>query len=174
MLLDEFDASLSELDIPSPLGTLRLCVSDRGLRSLQYHDTIPGVLHRLPHAPLPSQSAAQFTHMQSVTQQLSEYFDAKRESFDLAFDLEGTSFQLGVWRKLSEIPFGFTKTYTEFARDCGDVLGVRAIASANGKNPVAIIIPCHRVIGSDGAMRGYNGGLARKQWLLRHEGVLLL
>jgi len=165
---------LSEFDIPSPLGTLRMSVSDQGLRSLLYHDGIIGEMTTLPQELLPGQNTLQFELMQRVSLQLAEYFSNAREAFDIPLDLEGTTFQLGVWNKLQDIRFGFTKSYTEFARDCGDVLGVRAVASANGKNPVAIIVPCHRVVGADGALRGYNGGLNRKMWLLRHEGVMML
>ncbi len=165
---------LSEIDMPSPLGTLRLCVSDQGLRSLSYLDAVAAEPQMLPTSLLPGQSQKQFEHMQQCTQQLTEYFQLKREQFELALDPEGSPFQLGVWQKLQDIRFGFSKSYTEFARDCGDVLAVRAIASANGKNPIAIIVPCHRVLGADGALRGYNGGLNRKLWLLRHEGIMML
>ena len=101
--------------------------------------------------------------------QLNEYFEGKRQNFDLLLNPEGTEFQKKVWSLLSEIPYGKTLSYLELSRRLGDVKAIRAVASANGKNPLWIIIPCHRVIGSDGSLTGYAGGLHRKKWLLNHE-----
>ncbi len=101
--------------------------------------------------------------------QLNEYFEGKRQNFDLLLNPEGTEFQKKVWSKLSEIPYGKTVSYLELTKRLGDVKAIRAVASANGKNPLWIIIPCHRVIGSDGSLTGYAGGLHRKKWLLNHE-----
>ena len=101
--------------------------------------------------------------------QLNEYFEGKLQNFDLLLNPEGTEFQKKVWSLLSEIPYGKTLSYLELSRRLGDVKAIRAVASANGKNPLWIIIPCHRVIGSDGSLTGYAGGLHRKKWLLNHE-----
>jgi methylated-DNA-[protein]-cysteine S-methyltransferase len=101
--------------------------------------------------------------------QLNEYFEGKRQNFDLLLNPEGTEFQKKVWSLLSEIPYGKTISYLELSRRFGDEKAIRAVASANGKNPLWIIIPCHRVIGSDGSLTGYAGGLHRKKWLLNHE-----
>jgi methylated-DNA-[protein]-cysteine S-methyltransferase len=101
--------------------------------------------------------------------QLNEYFEGKRRNFDLLLNPEGTEFQKKVWSLLCEIPYGKTLSYLELSRRLGDVKAIRAVASANGKNPLWIIIPCHRVIGSDGSLTGYAGGLHRKKWLLNHE-----
>ena len=101
--------------------------------------------------------------------QLNEYFEGKRQNFDLLLNPEGTEFQKKVWSLLSEIPYGKTLSYLELSKRVGDVKAIRAVASANGKNPLWIIIPCHRVIGSDGSLTGYAGGLHRKKWLLNHE-----
>ena len=101
--------------------------------------------------------------------QLYEYFEGKRQNFDLLLNPEGTEFHKKVWSLLSEIPYGKTLSYLELSRRLGDVKAIRAVASANGKNPLWIIIPCHRVIGSDGSLSGYAGGLHRKKWLLNHE-----
>ena len=101
--------------------------------------------------------------------QINEYFEGKRQNFDLLLNPEGTEFQKKVWSKLSEIPYGKTVSYLELTKRLGDVKAIRAVASANGKNPLWIIIPCHRVIGSDGSLTGYAGGLHRKKWLLNHE-----
>ncbi|MBN1937224.1 MAG: methylated-DNA--[protein]-cysteine S-methyltransferase [Anaerolineae bacterium] len=105
--------------------------------------------------------------------QLDEYFSGVRRVFDLPLGLHGTEFQQRVWRQLLEIPYGQTASYAEVARALGNPQAVRAVGLANGKNPISIIVPCHRVIGSDGNLVGYGGGLWRKEWLLKHEGCLL-
>src|SRR6185295_2624317 len=102
--------------------------------------------------------------------QLEEYFAGKRKSFDLPLAPDGTVFQKQVWNQLQKIPFAKTISYLQLARELGDEKKIRAAGTANGKNPIAIIIPCHRVIGSDGSMVGYGGGLWRKKWLLEWEG----
>lgn len=104
--------------------------------------------------------------------QLKEYFEGKREAFDLVVAPDGTEFQKEVWNSLMEIPFGNTSTYAKQAVKLGDLKKIRAVGAANGKNPIAIIIPCHRIIGSDGSLTGYAGGLERKEWLLKHEGSI--
>ena len=101
--------------------------------------------------------------------EVNEYFDGKREVFTLDLNPEGTDFQKKVWDALLTIPFGKTTSYLELSKTLGDVKAIRAVAAANGKNPLWIIVPCHRVIGSDGSLTGYAGGLHRKQWLLEHE-----
>ncbi len=105
-------------------------------------------------------------------QQLIEYFNSTRKDFDLPLQITSTVFQQKVWLQLQTITFGKTISYLQLAKDLGDQKCIRAAASANGKNPFAIIIPCHRVIGKDGSLTGYAGGLWRKQWLLEHEGNL--
>jgi methylated-DNA-[protein]-cysteine S-methyltransferase len=109
-----------------------------------------------------------------AVRQLSEYFDGKRQDFELPLELTGTEFQRQVWTELTSIPFGQTVSYADLARSIGKPSAVRAVGAANGDNPISIIVPCHRVVGSDGGLTGYGGGLARKEWLLRHEGGLLL
>lgn len=101
--------------------------------------------------------------------QLDEYFNRKRTVFDLPLDLQGTEFQLRVWNELLKIPFDRTITYKELALKLGNLKAIRAVGTANGANPVSIIVPCHRVIGSDGSLTGYAGGLWRKKWLLEFE-----
>lgn len=107
--------------------------------------------------------------IKEAEKQLLEYFENKRTNFDLPLQFEGTEFQKRVWAELKKINFGETISYLELARQLGDEKCIRAAASANGKNPFAIVIPCHRVIGSNGKLTGYAGGLWRKQWLLEHE-----
>lgn len=106
-----------------------------------------------------------------VREQLDAYFAGEREAFDVPLALHGTEFQLRVWEQLRKIPFGETISYSELAQRLGDRKLVRAVGLANGRNPVSIIVPCHRVIGADGSLVGYGGGLERKQWLLEHEEV---
>ncbi|TGD75301.1 methylated-DNA--[protein]-cysteine S-methyltransferase [Mangrovimicrobium sediminis] len=103
--------------------------------------------------------------------QLQAYFGGELKEFDLPLDLAGTGFQCEVWAALQAIPFGVTASYAELAERVGRPRAVRAVGQANGRNPLAIVVPCHRVIGADGSLTGYAGGVARKQWLLRHEGV---
>lgn len=102
--------------------------------------------------------------------QLDEYFAGRRRSFELALQPRGTDFQRAVWRELERIPFGATTSYGALARALGRPDAARAVGAANGKNPISIVVPCHRVIGKDGSLHGYAGGLPRKQWLLEHEG----
>ena len=101
--------------------------------------------------------------------QLEEYFDGKRKEFSVPALPDGTDFQKQVWSQLTKIPFGIVKSYVDIARMLGDQKKVRAVGNANSQNPIPIIIPCHRVIGSDGSLIGYAGGLDKKEWLLRHE-----
>ncbi len=107
--------------------------------------------------------------LQDSANQLQEYFEGKRKEFSIKLSPEGTNFQKKVWKQLEGIPFGKTATYQQMANQLGDPKVIRAAASANGKNPISIIIPCHRVIGTDGSLTGYAGGLHRKKWLLEHE-----
>src|SRR6476660_1550804 len=106
-------------------------------------------------------------------QQLREYFEGQRQIFSLDLDFDGTEFQKKVWNALLTIPFGETRSYGDIARQIGNPKSVRAVGAANGKNPIPIIVPCHRVIGSGGDLTGFGGGLERKRWLLEHEGALL-
>lgn len=117
----------------------------------------------------PLSVSSESPYLQEAVDQLKEYFDGKRTQFALTLNPEGTDFQKRVWKQLMEIPFGKTKSYQEIANQLEDPKVIRAAATANGKNPIAIIIPCHRVIGSDGSLTGYAGGLHRKRWLLDHE-----
>ena len=107
--------------------------------------------------------------LQEAVTQLQDYFDGQRTHFDFQLNPSGTEFQQKVWKGLCEIPFGKTMSYLELAKQLGDVKAIRAVASANGKNPLWIVVPCHRVIGTDGSLTGYAGGLWRKKWLLEHE-----
>ncbi|AXG73748.1 methylated-DNA--[protein]-cysteine S-methyltransferase [Flavobacterium arcticum] len=109
------------------------------------------------------------TELQEAVNQLEEYFAGKRNNFTFKINPQGTDFQKKVWQALLEIPYGKTTSYQKLSIQLGDVKAIRAVASANGKNPLWIVVPCHRVIGSDGSLTGYAGGLWRKKWLLEHE-----
>ncbi len=107
--------------------------------------------------------------LKDAVTQLKDYFTGKRKDFDFQMNPKGTEFQQRVWQELGNIPFGKTISYLELSKKLGDVKAIRAVASANGKNPLWIVIPCHRVIGTDGSLTGYAGGLWRKKWLIEHE-----
>lgn len=113
-------------------------------------------------------------HTESAKTQLREYFEGHRSSFQLNLIMDGTEFEQKVWNQLLDIPHGSTTNYGSIAKRLGDTKASQAVGKANGKNPIAIVIPCHRVIGSDQKLVGYAGGSERKEWLLKHEGALLL
>lgn len=143
--------------ISSPIGLLHITGDDEGVQEVTFLTDNEPISTIIPDS------------LSTCVAQLSEYFDGKREDFDLKLNPQGTEFQRKVWEILLEIPFSKTRSYLEQSKVFGDVKAIRAVASANGKNPIAIIIPCHRVIGSDGSLTGYAGGKWRKQWLLNHE-----
>lgn len=139
------------------IGTLEIKGDKNGLTSVHFLDADKKT------------STTVSEYLQPTVTQLQEYFEGSRNSFDLKLNPVGTTFQKKVWKQLEEIPFAKTTSYQEIANKLGDPKVIRAAASANGKNPISIIIPCHRVIGSDGSLTGYAGGLHRKKWLLDHE-----
>ncbi len=144
--------------IQSPIGVLELKGNAEGLVSVLFKDAKTVVISEI----IPKE-------LKDAVVQLQEYFEGKRKEFKLKLSPEGTDFQKRVWRQLQEIPFGKTTSYQQVANQLGDPKVIRAAASANGRNPISIIIPCHRVIGSDGSLTGYAGGLHRKKWLLEFE-----
>jgi methylated-DNA-[protein]-cysteine S-methyltransferase len=109
--------------------------------------------------------------LSAALRQLGEYFAGTRREFDLPLRMRGTEFQQRVWRELTEIPYGQTWSYGELAKRIDNPSASRAVGLANGRNPISILVPCHRVIGADGSLTGYGGGLERKRWLLAHEGL---
>jgi methylated-DNA-[protein]-cysteine S-methyltransferase len=109
--------------------------------------------------------------LSATVRQLTEYFDGTRREFDLPLRLQGTTFQTRVWRELTEIPYGQTWSYGQLAQRIDKPSASRAVGLANGRNPISILVPCHRVIGADGSLTGYGGGIERKRWLLVHEGL---
>ena len=151
--------------ISSPIDDLLLTGDGERLTRL-YMRPVDGSDWRI--GPGWRRDAAPFADVES---QLDAYFAGEREDFDLPLALHGTDFQMRVWEQLTRIPYGETISYSQLALRLGDPKLVRAVGLANGRNPVSIIVPCHRVIGADGSLVGYGGGLERKQWLLEHEAV---
>jgi methylated-DNA-[protein]-cysteine S-methyltransferase len=151
----------------SPLGPICIAGTDQGLTRVDFQHGIRPV-EALPAWQENPSVLAEAVH------QLLEYFQGARQSFSLSLAPIGTAFQHQVWQELQHIPFGSTLTYQELAQRIGKPKGARAVGSANGCNPIAIIIPCHRVVGRDGRLRGYASGLPIKQRLLQHEGAWLL
>jgi len=141
----------------SPLGWVEIQASNDAITSVVLRDEL--TTFSLNSSPITSNCA----------RQLAEYFDGSRTTFDLPIHQNGTDFQQGVWNALKNIPFGKTVSYGYIAKKINNPKSVRAVGAANGKNKVWIIVPCHRVIGSDGSLTGYAGGLERKKWLLNHE-----
>ncbi len=146
----------------SPIGTTEIVGDENGIQSVSLLDEDFSTPLEVTKPDLPN-------FLQDCIVQLDEYFAGTRTEFDLKLNPKGTEFQQRVWKELLNIPFNKVRTYLEQTKALGDVKAIRAVASANGKNPIAIIIPCHRVIGSDGSLTGYAGGLWRKKWLLEHE-----
>ncbi|MBU3690213.1 MAG: cysteine methyltransferase [Acidimicrobiales bacterium mtb01] len=151
--------TLTGRTVPSPLGPLTLVASPTGLREIRF------VGEAANDSAIPGDSPI----LDRTVTQLSEYFAGSRREFDLPLEPEGTPFQRDVWRVLEGIAYGETISYGEEARRLGDAKKSRAVGSANGRNPLPIVIPCHRVIGADGSLTGYSGGMEKKVWLLNHE-----
>jgi methylated-DNA-[protein]-cysteine S-methyltransferase len=143
--------------IQSPLGPLTLASTDKGLATVHFGVEMPlnGTLDEAAN--------------REVIEQLQEYFEGRRTRFDLPLDVQGTPFQMAVWKELLKIPYGSTSSYGDIARSLGKPGASRAVGMANHENPIAVVIPCHRVIGSDGSLTGYGGGLHLKQKLLALE-----
>ena len=158
------------LEHPSPVGTLRIAASDDGLVAVhmerQRHMPEAPPAHWLPAA---RSQAASWEVLHETARQLDAYFEGDRRSFDLPLAAAGTAFQRAVWAGLLTIPYGRTASYAALARGIGRASATRAVGLANGRNPLSIVVPCHRVIGADGSMTGYGGGLARKVMLLALE-----
>lgn len=153
------DVLINTVHYSSPLGILLLQEEENQLTVVHFmDDEVDAVL-----------SATDSPVLLQTILQLDEYFAGRRKQFSLPLSPAGTAFQQKVWQQLIQIPFAETITYLHVAKRLGNVKSIRAAASANGKNPLAIIIPCHRVVGADGKLTGYAGGLHRKQWLLEHE-----
>ena len=151
------------LTFESALGLIQLTASTKGLTGLLF-DAVPDEKSNNIDHPI----------LSNALNQLDEYFQGKRKEFSIPLDMNGTEFQMRVWNAVAKIGYGSLATYQDIANSIKNPKGVRAVGLANSKNPIPIIIPCHRIIGSNGKLTGYGGGLWRKEWLLRHEGAILL
>lgn len=143
--------------VETPIGTAEIKGNEAGIKSISIIDNGPTSTDIIPES------------LQDCARQLQEYFQGERKTFNIQLNPEGTPFQKKVWKKLESIPYGKSMSYLELSKELGDVKAIRAVAAANGKNPHWIVVPCHRIIGSDGSLVGYAGGLGRKKWLLNHE-----
>jgi len=141
----------------SEIGWIKISATEKGIRELEFEDK--------NHSEIKSENP----HIKECLKQLDEYFGGKRKGFSVQLDWQGTEFQQKVWNYLLTIPYGKTTNYMEIAKTLGDEKAIRAVGTANGRNNIAIIVPCHRVIGSDGSLTGYAYGIWRKDWLLNHE-----
>ncbi len=155
-------------ELDSPVGTLRLVADDDGLRYIAFEYE----RHPIPFSPSWTRAPASSALFTDVKAQLREYFAGARQRFELPLSPRGTEFQLRVWRALEDIPYGATVTYRDIAERLGKPTATRAVGAANGRNPLPIVIPCHRVIGADGSLTGFGGGIAVKRKLLTLEGAL--
>lgn len=145
--------------IETPLGHAKIFGDHQGIMSITIHDTLEPISKSIPKDLI------------ACATQLKAYFDGNRTQFQLQLNPEGTDFQKLVWLALQDIPFGKSISYLELSKKLGDPKAIRAVANANAKNPLWIVVPCHRVIGTDGSLTGYAGGLHRKSWLLNHEST---
>jgi methylated-DNA-[protein]-cysteine S-methyltransferase len=150
--------------IASPVGELRLIATDDGLAGILFPDH-----HGAAVSPVPTGVAPDHPVLRLAASQLAEYFAGTRDRFTIPLAPRGTPFQHRVWAALATIPYAETRSYLEIARAIGSPTAMRAVGAANGKNPLSIVVPCHRVIGADGTLTGFGGGLETKRWLLDHE-----
>jgi methylated-DNA-[protein]-cysteine S-methyltransferase len=148
---------MDECIIKSPLGYTKITGDVHGISSVTVLNSEENITDIIP------------LHLEDCAFQLQEYFQGMRKNFDLKLNPEGTDFQKKIWELLEQIPYGKTISYLDLSKQLGDIKAIRAVANANAKNPLWIVVPCHRVIGSDGSLTGYAGGLHRKEWLLNHE-----
>ena len=156
------------VQVNSPIGNLLLSASSRGLTGVQFeNDIVERFVVTDAFKKTELKQATDFVHV--VEQQLKEYFARQRTAFEVRLDLHGTPFQVDVWKSLARIPYGKTTSYGQQAKWVGRPSAVRAVGGANGRNPVAIVLPCHRVVGANGSLTGFGGGVERKIWLLEHE-----
>ena len=157
----------------SALADLFLCTVDSPIGLIEVSGTSDAIVSCL-FVDQRRRDAVSNPVVDLAIRQLEEYLAGDRRAFDVPIALQGTDFQKQVWQQLLTVPFGQTASYRDIATAIGNPQAVRAVGAANGQNPISIIVPCHRIVGSDGSLVGYGGGLWRKEWLLKHEGCLLL
>jgi len=153
------------------LGEMLIGATDKGicLFDFQYRHKLPGIMKRITALTGWVYTEAAHPYHQLITDQIMEYLNGTRTQFELPLHLVGTPFQVQVWEALLQIPYGQTRSYKQQSQVLNNEKAIRAVAHANGENSLAIVVPCHRVIGEDGSLTGYGGGLPRKKWLLAHE-----
>ena len=155
--------------IEAPFGVVTVIGSDLGIRFVMFaNDAHPKPLEKLQISDTEIHGS-----VNDAITQLEEYFAGSRHDFELSLDLQGTEFQVAAWNALADIPYGRTASYGQQAASIGRPKAVRAIGGANGRNPVAIVLPCHRIVGADGSLTGFGGGIEVKKWLLDHEQSML-
>ena len=160
------DPSLATMRLSTPIGELRLAAIDAGLAAVLFPN------QKDDSFPKRDGSTKARAHLDKAVKALTRYFEGKQTDFSgLTLAAAGTDFQKSVWAALARIPYGETRSYADIAREIGNPKGVRAVGLANGKNPIPIIVPCHRVIGANGSLTGFGGGLPTKKWLLELEGI---
>jgi methylated-DNA-[protein]-cysteine S-methyltransferase len=159
------------MSAPGPLGLLFLVRSERGLRYLQFMErkSLKRMIARFAPENPGAEWQPSLLELKPVVEQLDAYFCGTLEEFELRLDVPGTEFQCAVWQELGRTPFAVTRTYGDLAKAVGQPRSARAVGLAANQNPVLLVVPCHRVIGADGKLTGYSGGLPRKRWLLEHE-----
>lgn len=160
--------SLRRSLLHTPIGTLTLIASVEGVRAVLWPGELDLRTHEVAEAE-PGSADPACVVLRAASDQLGEYFAGARREFDLPLDPQGTAFQVAAWAELRRIPYGGTISYGEQARRLGDPKKARAVGAANGRNPLSIVVPCHRVVGADGSLTGFAGGVEAKRWLLRHE-----
>lgn len=161
------DEMLATALLDTPIGRLRIAATEAGLAAVLFPN------QKDVSFPAREGGAKARAHLDKAVKALDKYFKGKKKDFSgLTLAPSGTAFQLSVWRALAAIPYGETRSYADIARAIGNPKGMRAVGLANGKNPIPIIVPCHRVIGADGSLTGFGGGLPTKKWLLEFEGIV--
>ncbi|MGO1767956.1 transcriptional regulator Ada / DNA-O6-methylguanine--protein-cysteine [Advenella sp. S44] len=158
----------------SPVGPMIAMASNQGIVLLEFLDTIETITKEIADLHIRygfGMTAQDHPHLQTLQQQIADYFAGHRQTFELALDAPGTAFDETVWAHLQRIPYGRTCSYADLASQIGNGAHARIVGTANHRNRISIVIPCHRVIGADGSLTGYGGGLARKRWLLEFESV---
>lgn len=156
--------SMQQVIIPSPIGDITIQSTAKGVSYVGFYPVIAMQTEVVDEHTL--------TPILICINELNEYFNGERRRFTVPLDTQGTHFQRQVWRALMDVEFGQSKSYQDIALAINNPKAVRAVGAANGKNPISIIVPCHRIIGANGKLTGYAGGLERKEWLLKHEGIL--
>lgn len=158
-------------EIKTPLGIMRAAATDEGICifDFQYRKSMDSIMKRVEVGLNDKLVAGGHKHFEILQQQMEEYFTGQRKDFTVPLHIVGSPFQKRVWNALLQIPYGETRSYEQQSLVLGDVKAIRAVAGANGENGIAIIVPCHRVIGKNGSLTGYGGGLPNKKWLLEHE-----